>query len=857
LLRGCALITGVDRHQSINDIVHRVAHSKLMEDYQQQVGLQNELTLMVDALPALVWTALPVGQIYFVNKRWYEYTGIRLGEGCGGGWQAAIHPEDLPEFLERWRSILISQQPGEIQTRFRRSDGEYRWFLIRAAPVHDEQGNILRWYGINIDIDLWVVERGLSQTLLTPALYELNRSERRLRAVINTIPIIAWYSLPDGSGKWWNRRWHDYTGLSPESARELGWQKAIHPDDLRKVMEAWQRLLSAGQAGEIEARLRRFDGEYRWFLLRCEPLRNETGNIVNWYGTNSDIDDAKRAETLLAAEKQLLEMVVSGRPLPLVLDVLCRLIDEIVEGCFSSVLVLDGTRTKIEYAAAPGLLSSDQVLNGHKVTCEEGPCGMAVILNEQVIVSDVASDPRWNAGSYPALALSLGVKSCWSSPIRSLTGELLGTFAITRREAGSPTPFHQALIERFTHIASIAVERTRSEEALRRSEAFLAKAQGLSATGSFSWRVPTDELMWSEELYRIFQFEQGIPITPELIRTRIHPEDRPLFDETVDSVRAAASGFEYEHRLELPNDSIKYVHVVAHATRDQDGRLEYIGAVQDVTERRRAEEALDRLRSELAHVARVMSLGTLTASIAHEVSQPLSGVLSNANTCLRMLNADPPEIDGAREITRRTLRDANRASNVITRLRALFGKKSTLIESVDLNEATREVIALSRNELQRSRVILRAELADDLPPIQGDRVQLQQVILNLLLNASEAMSDVYDRPRQLVVRTEREEGDRVRLTVQDVGVGFKCEDMDRLFEAFYTTKSGGMGIGLSVSRSIIESHHGRLRAAPNDGPGATFSFSIPCVREGVMGSRDVNAVRTLNETNPEQSTRKA
>jgi C4-dicarboxylate-specific signal transduction histidine kinase len=233
----------------------------------------------------------------------------------------------------------------------------------------------------------------------------------------------------------------------------------------------------------------------------------------------------------------------------------------------------------------------------------------------------------------------------------------------------------------------------------------------------------------------------------------------------------------------------------------------------------------------------------VTASIAHEVNQPLSGILTNASTCLRMLAADPPNVDGARETVRRTIRDAYRASEVITRLRALFSKKDPATESVDLNEATREVIALSLSELQRSRVITRAELADDLPPVTGDRVQLQQVVLNLLLNASDAMSGVEDRPRQLVIRTQRDDGDRVRLTVKDAGVGFEPEGMDKLFEAFYTTKSGGMGIGLSVSRSIIENHHGRLWATPNDGPGAAFSFSIPCKSERVMGAHSPDAIR--------------
>jgi PAS domain S-box-containing protein len=258
---------------------------------------------------------------------------------------------------------------------------------------------------------------------------------------------------------------------------------------------------------------------------------------------------------------------------------------------------------------------------------------------------------------------------------------------------------------------------------------------------------------------------------------------------------------------------------------------------EDVTERKQAEDGLAKARTELARAARVLSLGALTASIAHEVNQPLAGIITNAGACLRMLDADPPNIAGARETARRTIRDGNRASEVVTRLRALFSKKGVATESVDLNDAAREVIALSMSDLQRAQVILRMELADDLPPVTGDRVQLQQVILNLLMNAADAMSGVEDRPRQLVVRTEPDEANRVRLMVRDAGIGLEANNVDKLFEAFYTTKRDGMGIGLSVSRSIIEGHQGRLWVAPNDGPGATFSFSIPCRSEGAASDR--------------------
>jgi PAS domain S-box-containing protein len=398
----------------------------------------------------------------------------------------------------------------------------------------------------------------------------------------------------------------------------------------------------------------------------------------------------------------------------------------------------------------------------------------------------------------------------------------------------------------FTGYLRDITERKRARQELRRSEAFLAEAQHLSRIGSFSWRVATDEITWSEQLYRIFQIDRDAQVTFELIATRIHPEDLSVLREHIERSRRDGSNVQLEFRLQMPDGAVKYVHVAAH-TRG-DGDLEYIGAVQDVTERRCSEEALSKARSELSHVARVTSLGVLTASIAHEVNQPLSGIVTNASTCLRMLAADPPNVDGARETARRTIRDGNRASEVITRLRALYGKKEPTIESVDLNEVTREVIALSLSELQRNRVILRPELADDLPPVSGDRVQLQQVILNLIRNGSDAMSGVDDRPRQLLIRTERDNGDRVSLTVQDAGTGFDPHAVDRLFEGFYTTKNDGMGIGLSVSRSIIESHHGRLRATLNHGPGAAFSFSIPCGPEAAAGAESNPAIRTPDVT---------
>jgi signal transduction histidine kinase len=528
-------------------------------------------------------------------------------------------------------------------------------------------------------------------------------------------------------------------------------------------------------------------------------------------------------------------LIRQGRPLPVVLATLCQLFDAAVEGYCSSVLVLDHTGARVRIAAGPGLPASHlKHLEGRRVSWIETPFGVKNKAKAPVIVLEPPADaPRESQEAAAAAASAFRLPEV--SPILSLTGEPLGILALYRHE-GNPDVVrgHSALISQFAHVASAVIERMQSDEELKRSAALLERTQQLSSTCCFSWRVETNEISWSKELRQLFKLGAAdVPVTLELIGAGIHPEDLPSFHKLIARARGGVSHFEFEHRIRLSDNSIKYLRVVAHRTRDQEGQLEYIGAVQDVTHRHDTEEVLAKLRAELARAARITSLGVLTAAITHEVNQPLAGIVTNASTCRRMLAVDPPDVEGARETARRTIRDAERASEVVKRLRALFCKKGTTCESLDLNEATREVVALSLGELERNKVMVRTEFAAELPPIQGDRVQLQQVILNLFLNASDAMSGVDDRPRQLLIRTERDEHDRVRLSVRDTGVGFEPQDVDRLFDAFYTTKCGGMGIGLSVSRFIVESHKGRLWATPNDGAGATFSFSIPCKPQDV------------------------
>jgi PAS domain S-box-containing protein len=373
-------------------------------------------------------------------------------------------------------------------------------------------------------------------------------------------------------------------------------------------------------------------------------------------------------------------------------------------------------------------------------------------------------------------------------------------------------------------------ERKEAENALRQSEMYLAEAQRLSHTGSFGWRVASGKIIWSEETFRMFGYDKVPSIKHATIFQRVHPEDRARVEQTIDRASSDGKDFEHGYRLLMPDGSVKHVHATAHAVTDASGGIEFVGAVTDVTSRKRAEAELHEAQANLAHVTRVTALGELAASIAHEVNQPLAAVVTNAAACLRWLDRDPANLNEARATLRSIINDGNRAGEVIQRVRALVNK-TTDRKALHINEVVNEVMSLVQHELFSHQVALRLELAPALPPVLADRIQLQQVILNLVINGIEAMQPVTDRPRELVIRTRQDETDQVLVTVSDCGVGVAAEDVDRLFDAFFTTKSGGMGMGLSICRSIVDAHGGRLSASGNTGPGATFQFTLPLHQE--------------------------
>jgi PAS domain S-box-containing protein len=376
-------------------------------------------------------------------------------------------------------------------------------------------------------------------------------------------------------------------------------------------------------------------------------------------------------------------------------------------------------------------------------------------------------------------------------------------------------------------------ERKRAEDALRQSEMYLAEAQRLSHTGSFGWHVATSEIVWSEETFRIFGYGRTTKPTLAMVLERIHPDERAVVERFLARVAYEGRDWELERRLLMPDGSVKQGRVVARAVKDAAGKLEFVGAVMDVTASRQAEEQVNLLRAELAHVTRLTTAGELTAAIAHEVNQPLTGLVISGNACLRWLSGEAPNLPAARRAVERMINDGSRAGEIISRIRAMVKKSPPRRDKLSINSTLMEVIVLIRGEVQRNNISLRTEFCDELPLVPGDRIQLQQVILNLIMNAIDATSGVAHSQRELLVASAKDGPSGVLVTVQDSGTGLDEASLDRLFDAFYTTKAHGMGMGLAISRAIIEAHGGQLWATPNVPQGATFQFRLPTEGDGV------------------------
>jgi PAS domain S-box-containing protein len=915
--------------------------------------------LIVDTIPALIATMTPEGEVEDVNRQVYEYFGRTLDELKKWGMADAVHQDDLPRVIDAWRSAVATGLPYEIEHRMRRADGVYRWFQLRGVPLRDDDGRIVRWYVLMTDID----ERKDSETRVQSSLKEIERLRdenelraRHLRLLTETTPHMLWSATPDGLVDYVNQRMLDYAQLTYKEFLGVGWGRAVHPDHVQRMREAWAASVASGEPFEFEFLGRHApSSSWRWCVSSALPARDADGRIIKWYGSVVDLHDRKQAEeTRLQAERQYRTVVETATDAVITIDATSkiRLVNPAVTEVFGyepgeligkpltvlmperlagrhlagvqqyvetghrrlnwsaielvglrkngeefpveisfAEVINDGQRTFTGFirdvterkqaeelraarsrlvavrADVSSALAAENTLRGILQSCAEAvvkhlgaafariwiitkdgrflelqasagmythldgahrlvPVGhlkIGLIAQERTphVTNNVINDPRLSDRDWARVE---GMVAFAGFPLLA-GGQVVGVLAMFSRE-----PISQAATETLGTISDTiaqGIQRKQAEEAVRRSETFLAEAQALSQTGSWGWNTATGDLFWSRETYRIFGFESDVNPTLPMVAEAIHADDRARFQNDAATLACDHTDFEREYRLKIRDGSIKHVHVVGRFAARAFPDLDFIGSIIDVTERKQAADALLRTQAELAEVTRLTTMGELAASIAHEINQPLATVVTNAHACARLLRAQPPPWDDVVSAVSDIAEAGKRASDVIARIRLLLRKGVSEPLALSVNDVIRDVIALTRDTTRKKRVVLDTRLTHDVPQVLADRVQLQQVLINLITNAAEAMSDVTDRPRTVTISSGCNDELQVEVAVVDAGVGIDPKYRDRVFDPFFTTKADGMGMGLAICRSIVEACGGRLWATSNPDCGTTVRFALP------------------------------
>jgi PAS domain S-box-containing protein len=854
------------------------------------------LRLIIDSIPVPAWSSRADGAADFINQRWLDYTGIPAEEALGWGWKVVCHPDDLDRTMEYWRSVLASPAENrELEARLCRFDGTYRWFLFRVCPLRDESGHVVQWYGTCIDIE----DR-------KRAADAVRASELKFRLIVHSIPGLVATMTPKGDLELVNQPVQDYTGLAFDELKDWPATGLVPEEELPRVAAKWKQSVETGCEYDVEHHMRRADGAYRWFHVRGLPLRDNQGMVVRWYCVLTDIEDRKRTEEALRSREQQLRLMVDSIPALISIRTVTGEIEAVNRQCVDYTgMTVDQLKnwpdavhpddradaiaqwkyalesgnplnTEVRLTRADGVYrwfharalplrdTEGRIIRWHTLyvdiedrkRAEDAlrasehqlrlmvdsipalvttmtPAGDTETVNEQLVAYTGQSREalkNWPEKVHPEDRARIADR--WRRSLE--TGNPYDAEERVRRADGLYRWFHtrglpirdrEGHIVRWCLLLTDIEDRRQAEQALRASEHQLRLIT--ETIPALVWRTtPDGEIDYVNR--RVLDYT-GKPLEDfgdNGWLQLLHPDD---VDSTIRQWRQnIQTGLSHQvtYRLRRADGAYRWFDVRGEPLRDNEGRVvQWYGICIDVEDRKRTEEALRNTQERLSIASQVATVGELAASIAHEVNQPLTAVVSNGNACLRWLSAQPPNLAKAVEAAERIVRDGKDAGEVVRRVRALFKRAAHEEAPLELNQVIGEVLSLLRSETAKRLVIVETDLGQDLPPVTGDRVQLQQLILNLLLNGIEAMDPVKDRPRRLFIRSRRELDDTVFVEIRDSGVGLKHPDT--VFDAFFTTKESGMGMGLAICRSIVQAHNGRLWAASGEGPGATFCFTLP------------------------------
>ncbi len=779
----------------------------------------HDLRLLTETIPHMLWSATPEGRIDYVNQRVIDYAQLPYEDFLGAGWGKAIHPDHAARMAEAWAASIATGEPFQFEFLGRHAPSQsWRWCVSSAVPARDADGRILKWYGSVVDLhDRKQAEETRLETereyravveTATDAVITIDESSR-ICLVNPAVTTIFGYDASELVGQ-------PLTVLMPESLASR------HLAGVQRYLETgtphvnWAALELTGRRKNGEE----FPVEISFAAVVTEGHRRFTGFI-------RDISERKQAEELRAARGRQVAIradvssaLAAEGSLRTILQSCAEAVVKHLDAAFARIWVLTKDARFLELQASAGLYTN---LDGAHRLIPFGHLKIGRIAEQRMphVTNDILNDPRL---SDPAWARAERMVAFAGYPL-VVNGAVVGVLAMFSR-----VPISAATAETLASISDAiaqGIRRKHAEEQVRRSEMFLAEAQALSQTGSWGWNSTTGDLFWSRETYRMLDLPPDVTPTMSRVVEAIHPEDRARFERDTASLARDHTDFEREYRLRLADGSIKHVHVVGRFVTGVFPDLDFVGSIMDVSERKRAADALLRAQSELADVTRLTTMGELAASIAHEINQPLATVVTNAQACTRLLRASPPPWDDIVSAVADIAEAGKRASDVIARIRLLLRKGVPEPSALSLNDIVREVMTLTHDALRQQQVVPIVELAGDLPPVLADRVQLQQVLINLITNAADAMAGVVDRARTLTIRSRLDETGQVEIAVIDAGCGIDPAHQARMFDAFFTTKADGMGMGLAICRGIVDAHGGRLSATANADVGTTVRFSLP------------------------------